>query len=1127
MGLNLAPYNNGMRIGQGFNSYTQQIRIDDAVVIDPDRAENVLTNDGSTMRILAESLGKPSAWRRQPEVLVEPAYVEDKKASTDDVGDGQPAGGDQKAISPPDEAATGATETTGAKAEETPGDDSVEEALTGEETSADAAETEESSTDVKAKEAKTGTSDSRDSAVVVDAPEKVPRQKQLAKDKKAEQDKAKEDEARRKRGEKNTAEAADKYKSGYSKQELEKMGAPIKFESRGTGLGSKASEFTFDETKSRGPSQIVSYSSKFVDKLSDITDDMNISGSLSIKYGTIGGSGRGAFIDSDKFKESDLNFYISVKVVNQSVNFKDALQYQPLASVNEKNHTDVYGDSFISGFLEGGEFNALVSMKVLNKAKKTDIQAEAKVALTAAGAEISAEANVKLAKTNINTNTETTIQVSWCGGGHIKHLDEQWDIDSLIRTAARFPDLVADAPQRTYAILTNYDTLRSFVARKPVNLNPLPYENATLYTNALLDSYMSYKSVYKKIGTDMFDIQNETKQFKRKTTSTTEGATESAPAVVENAPSNAHFAPTLQGLEEARVAARRQMNAIVREVDLMTKHPELATDEKHKEPFESPVAFQTRIPAIEPTIAHHPPKVPLSGAKIAPVEPVKQAKPGLPDLYAPTGTLSSDENDKIATLQKDRVNLSEHLRLTAPVGSYTAGTSGRPFCNLDFMQPDFVISSISVEIYAGVVAALTVVYTNGLVLTRGKSRSRESQIALADLGTEERIIAGSIETGVPATGSPEPRVTSLKLYTNRGRGLLGQAKDRRFQGGRNGVRDGIEFKDLLTTSWDTPIADGYVKGFWGRSDESLNAGGIWRLGFIWGNTAAAGDVAATIAAQSSSDPTPPQSGVVSARDFGTMEQQNFNIRVPIKFPTPLPNVPRMIFGLNLIDTLLPSGPRVASDAIEATREGFVANPRSFDGSVPFDLKMSWLTLPDNDVHFETGIFDTYDVRTEDTQNVSQRIFYSKPFAKNPVVVCWFFEVNIATGWRSLKTFESRVGKEAFTLNVHTWADRRFGGARVGWLAYDADENGKRVKSGSTETRRNESGVNDSAWNSSPFSTTPATFIALSELDISDSHGFRAKAEVNGVTKDRLSWTLNTWADTDMDHIKGTWIEIEQ
>ena len=187
---------------------------------------------------------------------------------------------------------------------------------------------------------------------------------------------------------------------------------------------------------------------------SDITDDMNISGSLSIKYGAVGGSGRGAFIDSDKFRDSDLKFYISVKVVNQSINYRDALVYNPVLSVGDDvdRFNKVFGDSFISGFLEGGEFNAVVCMKVLNKAKLTDIRAEAKVALTVGAAEITAEANVNIAKKNINNNTETTISVSWSGGGFIKPMDQTWDVDSLTAAAARFPDLVAISPQRTYAI---------------------------------------------------------------------------------------------------------------------------------------------------------------------------------------------------------------------------------------------------------------------------------------------------------------------------------------------------------------------------------------------------------------------------------------------------------------------------------------------------------------------------------------------------------------------------------------------------------------------------------------------------------------------------------------------------
>ena len=197
-------------------------------------------------------------------------------------------------------------------------------------------------------------------------------------------------------------------------------------------------QYTFDATASRGPSQTVTYNSRFVDRLSDVTDDMCVSGSLSIKAAKVGGSGKGSFVNSDKFKESDLNFYISVKVINQSVNFKDALVYNPLRSVNDKNFLQIYGDSFISGFLEGGEFNALVSMKIHNKAKLMDIKAEAKVAITAGSVDVTAEANVGIARSNIETNTETTIQVGWSGGGHIKPIEQQWDIQSLMQAASRF-----------------------------------------------------------------------------------------------------------------------------------------------------------------------------------------------------------------------------------------------------------------------------------------------------------------------------------------------------------------------------------------------------------------------------------------------------------------------------------------------------------------------------------------------------------------------------------------------------------------------------------------------------------------------------------------------------------------
>lgn len=45
------------------------------------------------------------------------------------------------------------------------------------------------------------------------------------------------------------------------------------------------------------------------------------------------------------------------------------------------------------------------------------------------------------------------------------------------------------------AILTKYETLRSFVKLKPAAFSPMGYEVAQMYTNNLLDVFMDYKNV--------------------------------------------------------------------------------------------------------------------------------------------------------------------------------------------------------------------------------------------------------------------------------------------------------------------------------------------------------------------------------------------------------------------------------------------------------------------------------------------------------------------------------------------------------------------------------------------------------------------------------------------------------
>lgn len=89
--------------------------------------------------------------------------------------------------------------------------------------------------------------------------------------------------------------------------------------------------------------------------------------------------------------------------------------------------------------------------------------------------------------------------------------------------------------------MTKYEALRSFRALKPPRLSPLNYENAALYTNALLDTYMGYESLYKNVSSDIFAVQSGQKRFRKLASeSTTRGG--------DSTKSKLDFSRTVSGL---------------------------------------------------------------------------------------------------------------------------------------------------------------------------------------------------------------------------------------------------------------------------------------------------------------------------------------------------------------------------------------------------------------------------------------------------------------------------------------------------------------------------------------------------------------------------------------------------
>ncbi|KAJ6538432.1 hypothetical protein DFH09DRAFT_930393 [Mycena vulgaris] len=246
-------------------------------------------------------------------------------------------------------------------------------------------------------------------------------------------------------------------------------------------------------------SQDVTWTAKFVDKISEVTDALNISGMIKCDAVGGGGSASASFVDTNKFKESDINYLIQVRVTNQRLTAPDLTEFDPIPNVPHSEFTRVYGDSFISGFIEGGEFSALISIKLKDRSKSKEIkgQLEAKVNFQAVDVAIAGE----LQKTDSDTSIdgETTIAVSWKGGGDIKDgTVADWTLESLKAVAMEFPEHVMACPMFTNAILTKYTSLKSFY-EKTIHGSPLDYENAGVYSAALLDAYMDYKMMWRNI----------------------------------------------------------------------------------------------------------------------------------------------------------------------------------------------------------------------------------------------------------------------------------------------------------------------------------------------------------------------------------------------------------------------------------------------------------------------------------------------------------------------------------------------------------------------------------------------------------------------------------------------------
>ncbi|EXK79721.1 hypothetical protein FOQG_15703 [Fusarium oxysporum f. sp. raphani 54005] len=382
-------------------------------------------------------------------------------------------------------------------------------------------------------------------------------------------------------------------------------------------------------------SQVVSWEASFIENGSEVLKKLDVSGALSIKMAGMGQlSGKAAFVDSTDIKNADIKYLVHVKVTNQRLIADNITEFAPIDYIEPGQFTEIYGDCFISGFIEGGEFDALVTVTTEETIKKNSLSGGLELGANISGFDVAGNVDGGVENNSNDKKARTKISVTWSGGGDIRNDNiKEWTLESLKAVAMSFPDAVAVCD----AVLTKYTSLRSYHEQTRKG-SPLDYENAGVYTAALYDAYTDYKMMWGQIHTMIGGFnRNEIRLFTRealtipkdfdedmkkdyknkeshynervKAREEAENAAALAPYTLNKTrdhkpiekplPIN-KFEPykaDIFGLEKAAHDCRFEMIKIVREVDAVTRDPLVACDPERISQYLSPNVFRLLLPA--------------------------------------------------------------------------------------------------------------------------------------------------------------------------------------------------------------------------------------------------------------------------------------------------------------------------------------------------------------------------------------------------------------------------------------------------------------------------------------------------------------------------------------------------
>jgi hypothetical protein len=234
--------------------------------------------------------------------------------------------------------------------------------------------------------------------------------------------------------------------------------------------------------------------------------------------------------------------------------------------------------------------------------------------------------------------------------------------------------------------------------------------------------------------------------------------------------------------------------------------------------------------------------------------------------------------------------------------------------------------------------------------------------------------------------------------------------------------------------------------------------------------------------------------------------------------------PRVFTCLNMVDIngLSDNNLRIRSFADSITAEKFTLHIDSWDETVLYDARVSWLKLSDP-TDIQCGIFCTTTVRPSDKPgNVQATVKFDRPFPRPPTVFVGLSGFEIAKNWQ-IHLYTSNVGCNGFDIHFDAREQTtKLHGAQAVWIAFPAGKTG--ISVGNFNGRKT-SGWKGSAMFPEPFDRIPKIFTAFTKIDAPSARTLRARLDTRAF-KTHMEWGIATWGDTKLFEINASYLAID-